>query len=70
MLIQQIKTDSKRVRLLQILGQQIEDLVNKGQPDLHSLYESLEDENLVSEEEMGELRNTFALEAVSTLDRQ
>jgi hypothetical protein len=53
------------MRLLHILGQQLERLINEGQPDLDSLFASLQTETLVSLEEYGELRAIFALEAVS-----
>jgi hypothetical protein len=33
-MIKEIQADSKRMRLLQILGQQLELLINEGQPDL------------------------------------
>jgi hypothetical protein len=64
-MIRDIQADSKLVRLFDILGQQLELWINKGQPDLHSLYISLEAETLVSEEELRELRAAFALESVS-----
>jgi hypothetical protein len=50
-----LQADSKHMRLLQILGQQLELLINEGR-----LY-------LVSEEEDRDLRATFAMEAVSCL---
>jgi hypothetical protein len=53
------------MQLLQILGRQLELLINEGQPDLDSLLTSLKTEGLVSGEEYGELRATFAQEAVS-----
>jgi hypothetical protein len=68
--IKDIQADSKRMRLLHILGQQLELLINEGRPDLESLFASLQTETLVSEEEYGELRATFALEAVSPLLRR
>lgn len=64
-MIKDIQADSKRMGLLQILGQQLELLINEGRPDLHSLLTSLEAGLLVSEEEYRELRATFSLEAVS-----
>ena len=63
-MIEDIQADSKCIRLFQILGQQLELLINEGRPDLHSLFNSLKAETLVSEEEYGELRATFTLEAV------
>lgn len=64
-LIKDIQADLKRMRLLQILSQQLELLINEGKPNLHSLFTSLTVESLVSEEECRELMATFALEAVS-----
>jgi hypothetical protein len=64
-IIKDIQADSKRIRLLHILGQQLELLINKGRPDLASLFASLQTETLMSEEEYGELRGTFALKAVN-----
>ena len=64
-MIKDIQTDSKRVRLFQILGHQVELLIDKGRPDLDLLYASLKAENLVSDGEYRELRATFALDAVS-----
>lgn len=64
-MIRDIQADSKRIRLLQILSQQLELLINEGLPDLDSLFASLKAESLVSEDEYRELRVAFALEAVS-----
>jgi hypothetical protein len=55
------------MRLLEILGQQLERLINEGKPDLHSLFTLLSVESLMSEEECRELMATFALDAVSYL---
>jgi hypothetical protein len=40
-MIKDVQADSKCVRLLQTLGQQLELFINEGQPDLHSLFTSL-----------------------------
>ena len=64
-MVKDIQADSMRMRLLQILGQQLELLITEGQPDLDSLFASLKTETLVSGEEYEELGATFALEAVS-----
>jgi hypothetical protein len=64
-MIKDIQANLKRMQLLQILGQQLELLINEGQPNLDSLLTSLKTEALVSGEEYGELRVTFAREAVS-----
>jgi hypothetical protein len=64
-MIENIKSDPKRVRLLQILSEQLELLINEGRPDLHSLFTSLKAGALVSKEECRELTATFALQEVS-----
>ncbi|EXJ56204.1 uncharacterized protein A1O5_12660 [Cladophialophora psammophila CBS 110553] len=51
------------MKLLQILGPQLELLVNKGQPNLHAIYDALCQEKLVSQQELQELRVTFALDS-------
>jgi hypothetical protein len=53
------------VQLLQILGQQLELLINEGKSDLHFLFTSLEVETLVSEKKYREFRANFSLKAVS-----
>jgi hypothetical protein len=65
-LIKDIQTDSRRVRLLQILSGQLELLINKGKPNLCSLLTSLKEESLLSEEDYKELRAHYALETVGT----
>jgi hypothetical protein len=64
-LIRDIQADSGRIKLLQILGTQLEQLVNKGHPDLWGLHDALDKEELVSQEELQELRTMFALDSVS-----
>jgi hypothetical protein len=65
-LVRGIQADEKRIRLLDILGQQLELLIN-GQPDLNCLLDSLKAEDLVSEEDYRELKLNFPLETVSPL---
>jgi hypothetical protein len=60
-----IQADPKRMQLLHILGRQLEHLINEGHLDLHSFYDSLKEEMLVSREEVQELQATFPLDAVS-----
>jgi hypothetical protein len=69
-MIKDVQADLKRMRLLQILGRQLERLINEGHPDLHSFYDSLKEEKLVSGEEVQELCATFPLDAVSTYGRR
>jgi hypothetical protein len=64
-MIQDIQADPKRMQLLHILGRQLEQLINEGHLDLHSFYDSLKEEKLVSGEEVQELQATFPLDAVS-----
>ena len=64
LMIGDVQTDPKRMRLLHILGRQLELMINEGCPALHSLYDSLKKENLVSDEEFRELRLTFALRLI------
>ena len=59
-LVGNIRADAKRIRLLDILGQQLRLLIT----DLDSLLSSLKAEALVSEEDCGDLKLTFALETV------
>jgi hypothetical protein len=68
-LIRGIQADSGRMKLLQILGTQLEQLVNEGHPDLRGLYDALKEEGLVSQEELQELRIMFALDSVSGYNR-
>jgi hypothetical protein len=63
-LIKDVQADPRRVRLLRILGQQLELLVNSGQPDITRLFTSLREEALVSEVEYEELKVAFFSEAV------
>jgi hypothetical protein len=66
-LIENVQADPRRVRLLGILGQQLELLINSGQPDIAQLFTSLKEEALVSEAEYRELKATFPSEAVRLL---
>ncbi|KAN0068072.1 hypothetical protein V8E54_008718 [Elaphomyces granulatus] len=61
-LVGNIRADTKRVRLLDILGQQLRLLITD-KPNLGSLLSALKAEALVSEEDYGDLKLTFALEA-------
>ena len=64
-LIGSIQADSGRMKLLRILGTQLERLVNEGHPDLWGLYDALTEEKLISQEDLQDLRTTFALDSVS-----
>ena len=62
--IRNIQADPGRMQLLRILVPQLEQLVCEGQPDLHTLYNALYQEKLVSPKELHDLRVTFALDSV------
>ena len=66
-LVRDIQADAKRIRLLNILGRQLELFITGGQPDLDNLLISLKAEALVSDDEYCELESTFALDKVSSL---
>jgi hypothetical protein len=63
-LVRDIQADAKQVRLLDLLGRQLEILINEGKPDLDCFLVSLKAEALVSEEDWQELKSTFALDCV------
>jgi hypothetical protein len=64
-LIKDIKTDTKITKLLQILGTQLELLVNKGSPDFLAFLGALKEGQLLSEEELHNLQKNFSLDGVS-----
>jgi hypothetical protein len=45
-LIRNVQADSERMRLLEILSQQLEQLVHKGRPDLHAFCAALKEKKL------------------------
>ncbi|KAL2846621.1 hypothetical protein BJY01DRAFT_234522 [Aspergillus pseudoustus] len=61
-LIQSIQADPQHIKLLQILGPQLERLVNIGSPDFRVFLTSLKEEGLILEDEARELQATFPLE--------
>ena len=63
-LVKDIRADPKRVRVLDILGGQLELFINTGQPDIYCPLASLEAEALVSGEDHEELKFAFALDRV------
>ncbi|OAP53878.1 hypothetical protein AYL99_11900 [Fonsecaea erecta] len=62
-MIKGIQKSPKHMGLLHILSPQLELLVERGQPDLHALYDALYQEKLVSPTEIQEFRMTFALDS-------
>ncbi|KAE8396945.1 hypothetical protein BDV37DRAFT_289843 [Aspergillus pseudonomiae] len=61
-LVKDIIADTRYTKLLQILSPQVEQLVKNGSPDLHIFYEDLKNAELLSENELRELEECFALE--------
>ncbi|KAL2844845.1 hypothetical protein BJX68DRAFT_269381 [Aspergillus pseudodeflectus] len=61
-LINSIQADPQHMRLLQILGLQLERLVSSGWPDFRDFITRLIGGGLISEDEARELRTTFPLE--------
>jgi hypothetical protein len=64
-LIRNFQADSKKMKLLRILSQQLEQLVREGRADIHAFCNTLNEEKLVSEEEFRHLGAIFALDGVS-----
>ena len=64
-LIGSIQADAGRIKLLQVLGTQLEQLVIDGHPDLLGLYDALNEQELASQEELQNLRTRFTLDSVS-----
>ncbi|CEL07121.1 uncharacterized protein CDV56_101378 [Aspergillus thermomutatus] len=61
-LIQSVQADPQHIKLLQILGPQLERLVNIGSPDFRVFLTSLKEAGLILEDEARELQVTFPLE--------
>jgi hypothetical protein len=53
------------MELLSILDEQVELLVNTGQPDLLRFFDSLESHSITASEEISSLRAEYGLERVS-----
>jgi hypothetical protein len=67
-LIKNVQADSEKMKLLQILSQQLEQLVHKGRPDLRAFCDALKEERLLSREEFRQLGATFVLDGVSSFE--
>ncbi|KAL4864639.1 hypothetical protein BDV12DRAFT_200881 [Aspergillus spectabilis] len=60
-LVQHIQADPQHMKLLQILGPQLERLVNHGSPDFRKFLVDVQQEGLISKDETQELQVAFAL---------
>jgi hypothetical protein len=63
--IKKTKEDSKQKQLWEILGPQLDHLVMNGSPDLRAFYKDLRRKQLVTEEEINEMRICYHLDSVS-----
>ncbi|KAL4869551.1 hypothetical protein BDV12DRAFT_196177 [Aspergillus spectabilis] len=61
-LVHSVQADPQHKELLQILGLQLERLVNNGSPDFREFLTGLKEGGLISEDEAQELQVTFPLE--------
>jgi hypothetical protein len=63
-MIGRIQADSKYMKLLGILSEQLERFIIEGRPDIHSFYVMAVTEGLLSEHEHKEIMSQFPLEIV------
>lgn len=63
-LVKDIQADTTHMKLLQILSPQLEQLVKSGSPNLHMFYKDLKEAELLSKNDLRELKIRFALEGV------
>lgn len=63
--IEKTKKDANQKKLWQILGPQLDGLVENGSPDLVAFYEDLRKEDLVKEEEINKMKISYPLDSVS-----
>jgi hypothetical protein len=63
-MIGRIQADSKYIKLLRILSEQLERFIMEGRPDIHSFYMMALTEGLLSEHEHEEIVSQFPLEIV------
>jgi hypothetical protein len=63
-MIGRIQADSKYMKLLGILSEQLERFIIEGRPDIHSFYIMTVTEGLLSEQEHKEIVSQFLLEIV------
>ncbi|RHZ45233.1 uncharacterized protein CDV56_102077 [Aspergillus thermomutatus] len=62
-LIAEFKKDAQQMKLLRILRPQLERLVNDGSSHLHKFYEDLRDNELITKDELTELRINYPAES-------
>ena len=65
-LIQRLQNNSFYTKLLHILSSQLECILWKGSPDLNKFFTSIQEEDLLAENELKELQGTFLMQYVST----
>jgi hypothetical protein len=63
--IEKTREDFKQKELWDILGPQLDRLVETGSPDLQAFYEDLRKKRLVTEEEIKEMKMCYPLDSVS-----
>lgn len=69
-LVKDIQADTTHMKLLQILSPQLEQLVKSGSPNLHMFYKDLKEAELLSKNDLRELKIRFALEGDPLPDGQ
>uniref|UniRef100_A0A093V2V6 Ubiquitin-like protease family profile domain-containing protein n=1 Tax=Talaromyces marneffei PM1 TaxID=1077442 RepID=A0A093V2V6_TALMA len=65
-LVQDLKADTQRLALFQVLTPQVEKLVHKGCTDPEALYGALRDNNIISADELQEIKAKYLSESGST----
>lgn len=63
--INHTREDSKQKELWDILSPQLDQLVEKGSPDLQAFYDNLRKKELVTEKEINEMKMCYPLDSVS-----
>jgi hypothetical protein len=63
-LVQDFMADTQRLTLFRILTPQVEQLVHKGCTDPEALYEALRENNIISEDELLEMKAKHQSESV------
>ena len=63
-LVQDLKADTQQLALFRILTPQVEQLVHKGCTDPEALYGALQENNIISEDELQEIKAKHQSESV------